>query len=185
MKPFRIKSKSSLDSAIISIINEIIEPTYPYNTIKDKTYYLHLRDEIKYKTKQQNKLFHSLLQAFWESNCSSFLSYDELRNHYKRLAGLIELKYINPLSQETKAMLWKAIKILPIEEKEKLKIYDLLKGKMEYCRSWSEVSNDNATFAIQQLRNDCIRSGAYNSSPKVKAIIEEMDEGQVSTPERC
>jgi hypothetical protein len=70
------------------------------------------------------------------------------------------------------------IKILPIDDKEKEKAYDLLKGRMEYCKSWVEVSKDKATFAIQQLINDCIQSGAYGGSSKVKPIIDDIEDGQ-------
>lgn len=42
------------------------------------------------KSREQNNLFHSLLECFWESGCSSFNDYDELRNYYKRVAGLVK-----------------------------------------------------------------------------------------------
>jgi hypothetical protein len=42
------------------------------------------------KSREQNNLFHSLLQCFWESGCSSFNDYDELRTYYKRVAGLVK-----------------------------------------------------------------------------------------------
>jgi hypothetical protein len=176
MKTYKITSRDCIKKAVEEIIDDLTEPYPPYNTYKDKIYYLAIQEEEKYKTDRQNKLFHALLQAYWESNCSSFLSYDDLRNHYKRFAGLIELKYINSLPQETKKILYKGIKLLPIDDKEKEKAYDLLKGRMEYCRSWAEVSKDKATFAIQQLINDCIQSGAYGGSSKVKSIIDEIDD---------
>lgn len=43
-----------------------------------------------FKSREQNNLFHSLLQCFWESGCSSFNNYDELREYYKRVAGLVK-----------------------------------------------------------------------------------------------
>lgn len=42
------------------------------------------------KSREQNNLFHSLLQCFWESGCSSFADYDDLRAYYKRVAGLVK-----------------------------------------------------------------------------------------------
>lgn len=36
------------------------------------------------KSDAQNRLFHGLLSIFWDSGCSSFLSYDELRRYYKK-----------------------------------------------------------------------------------------------------
>jgi hypothetical protein len=53
-----------LETAMMEIKNEIIEPQHPYNTIKNKTYYLTLETEDKQKTNEQNRLFHGLLQAF-------------------------------------------------------------------------------------------------------------------------
>jgi hypothetical protein len=40
------------------------------------------------------------LQCFWESGCSSFNDYDELRTYYKRVAGLVkpEGKYLKEQS---------------------------------------------------------------------------------------
>lgn len=52
--------------------------------------YFDLLSEQAYKTAKQNNLFHSLLQCFWESGCSSFGDYDDLRNYYKRVAGLVK-----------------------------------------------------------------------------------------------
>lgn len=42
------------------------------------------------KSREQNNLFHSLLECFWKSGCSSFNDYDELRTYYKRVAGLVK-----------------------------------------------------------------------------------------------
>lgn len=52
--------------------------------------YFDLQSKTVYKSNKQNNLFHSLLQCFWESGCSSFGDYDELRNYYKRVAGLVK-----------------------------------------------------------------------------------------------
>jgi hypothetical protein len=175
MKPKKIQSQSMLETALMEIRNEIIEPQHPYNTIANKTYFLTLETEVKQKTNNQNRLFHGLLQAFWESGMSSFLSYEDLRDYYKRIAGLIELKRTNPLKEETKNILYKAIKLLPITDQEKQRTYDLLKGKQEFCKSWAEVSKDKATFAIKHLLNDCVMSGAYITSEKVKSIVDDME----------
>lgn len=51
-----------------------------------------IMSEEAYKTYKQNRLFHSLLSIFWDSGCSSYLSYDDLRLTYKRLAGLVKNK---------------------------------------------------------------------------------------------
>lgn len=51
-----------------------------------------IMSEESYKTYKQNRLFHSLLSTFWDSGCSSYLSYDDLRLTYKRLCGLVKNK---------------------------------------------------------------------------------------------
>lgn len=53
------------------------------------------------KSREQNNLFHSLLQVFWLSGCSSFETYDELRTYYKRVAGLVK-----PVGKYLKEMSW-------------------------------------------------------------------------------
>jgi hypothetical protein len=60
--------------------------------IKGDTVYFDLLSAQSYKTTKQNNLFHSLLQCFWESGCSSFGDYDALRLYYKRVAGLVKRK---------------------------------------------------------------------------------------------
>jgi hypothetical protein len=52
--------------------------------------YFDLLSAQAYKTAKQNNLFHSLLQCFWLSGCSSFGDYDALRLYYKRVAGLVK-----------------------------------------------------------------------------------------------
>jgi hypothetical protein len=54
--------------------------------------YFDLLSAQSYKTAKQNNLFHSLLQCFWLSGCSSFGDYDALRLYYKRVAGLVKRK---------------------------------------------------------------------------------------------
>ena len=51
-----------------------------------------IMSEETYKTYKQNRLFHALLSIFWDSGCSSYLSYDDMRLSYKRLAGLVKNK---------------------------------------------------------------------------------------------
>lgn len=49
-----------------------------------------IMSEESYKTYKQNRLFHSLLNIFWDSGCSSYTSYDNMRLTYKRLGGLVK-----------------------------------------------------------------------------------------------
>jgi hypothetical protein len=60
--------------------------------IKGEYAEIDIMSEEAYKTYKQNRLFHALLTIFWDSGCSSYLSYDDMRLSYKRLAGLVKNK---------------------------------------------------------------------------------------------
>ena len=137
--------------------------------------YLEIVDEKRYKTNQQTKLFHSLLMCFWKSGCSSFNSYEDMRNHYKEQAGLLEYVFRNDLKEETRQMLWKAVKLLPLERDELDKVIQLLKGKVLIWHSWSECSKDMASVALNQLINDMFSAGVDSSSKRAK--FEEIMKG--------
>ena len=143
--------------------------------IEDDYAYLEVVDEKRYKTNQQTKLFHSLLMCFWKSGCSSFNSYEDMRNHYKEQAGLLEYVFRNDLKEETRQMLWKAVKLLPLERDELDKVIQLLKGKVLIWHSWSECSKDMASVALNQLINDMFSAGVDSSSKRAK--FEEIMKG--------
>ena len=143
--------------------------------IEDEYGYIDIVDEKRYKTNQQTKLFHSLLMCFWKSGCSSFNSYEDMRNHYKEQAGLLEYVFRNDLKEETRQMLWKAVKLLPLERDELDKVVQLLKGKVLIWHSWSECSKDMASVALNQLINDMFSAGVDSSSKRAK--FEEIMKG--------
>lgn len=116
------------------------------------------------KTDPQNKTFHKLLNIYWLSGCSSFISYDELRLHYKRIAGLVKVKYESSLTTETKNILWKAIRILPLEAEEKQKVINLLKGKYEIIESWATATKEQAKHTLEVLLYDMDMSQVISSS---------------------
>lgn len=143
--------------------------------IEDDYAYVEVVDEKKYKTNQQTRLFHSLLMCFWKSGCSSFNSYEDLRNHYKEVAHLLEFVFRNDLKEETKQMLWKAVKILPLEKEELSRVIELLRGRVLIWHSWSECSKEMATVALNQLINDMFAAGVDSSSQGKK--FEEIMKG--------
>ena len=130
--------------------------------IKDDFAYVELLTEQQYKSHRQNNLFHSLLKVFWESHCSSFESYRNMRFHYKEVAHLIEYIFTNDLKEETKQMLWKAVKLLPIDGKERKKVIELLKGKVLIEHSWAESTKAMAKVAINQLLDDMKQAGVVS-----------------------
>lgn len=143
--------------------------------IDEEYAYLEVVDEKRYKTNQQTKLFHSLLMCFWKSGCSSFNSYESMRNHYKEVAHLLEYVFQNNLKEETKQMLWKVVKLLPIERDELSKVIELLRGRTLIWHSWSECSKDMASVALNQLINDMFSAGVDSSAQGKK--FEEIMKG--------
>lgn len=126
--------------------------------------YVDFLDKKQYKSSKQNKTFHALLDCFWKSGCSSFISKDEMRFYYKRAVGLIDMVFDNSnISQSTKDMVWKALKILPIETTQRIEIINLLKGKVIKERSWSIATKEQATEAIDMILHDMDMSGVSGS----------------------
>lgn len=148
---------------IKEILNVDIESEYGY---------VDILEEEKYKSREQNRLFHSLLGCFWKSGCSSFNTYDDMRWHYKFIAGLIEIQYVSDLDQDTKDCLWKAIKVLPLSDKQRGSVIELLRGKVMKEHSWAEASKANASNAITQLLDDMDSAGVLGS--KMGAKYEEI-----------
>lgn len=136
--------------------------------IKEPYGYIEILTEHQFKTKSQNKLFHALLDCFWDSGCSSFISKQEMRWHYKQIAHLIETEYFCPLDVWTKECIWKAIKILPIEEEQRRAVVDLLKGKVIKEHSWGEACKDGARMAIDAIIRDMDSSGVITSKKRNK-----------------
>jgi hypothetical protein len=130
------------------------------------------------KTQQQNKTFWALIDCFWQSGCSSFLTYNDMLFYYYRIAGLVELVKKEELEKKTKKMLFKAINLLPIEETERAKVFSLLSGKYEKCLSWSMVEKEKALLAIDSLIKDMDESNVFGSKMgnKYREILKGMGE---------
>lgn len=136
--------------------------------------WIEVLDDKQYKSKKQNNLFHSLLMCFWESKLSSFDSYEDLRNHYKRIAHLCDVKFENNLPEQVKSILWKAIQILPIPKRYLDEICELLKGRTVTWRSWADCSKEMARITLDQLISDMINAGV--NSKKFNEIMRELNE---------
>ena len=131
----------------------------------EKELYIDILDKKQYKSRKQNNTFHSLLDCFWNSGCSSFMSKDDMRFFYKRSVGLIDMLFDNSnISEETKEMLWKAIKLLPLETTQRIEVINLLRGKIVKERSWSIATKKQATQAIDMILHDMNESGVITSS---------------------
>ena len=101
-------------------------------------------------------------------------SYKNMRFHYKDIAHLIEYVFTNDLKEETKQALWRVLKKLPIDESEKKKVIELLKGKVLIEHSWAESTKGMAKVAIDQLLNDMFQAGV--NSKKFEEILRSIGE---------
>ena len=157
----------------ISLSKEKIKELFG-KEIEEDYAYVEILTKKQYKSRQQNSLFHSLLDCFWDSGCSSFESPKSMRFHYKDVAHLIEYVFESDLQENTKQMLWRAIKLLPIEESEKKKIVELLKGRVLVEHSWAESTKEMAKLAIDTLLNDMHQAGV--NSKKFEEILKGIGE---------
>lgn len=127
--------------------------------------YVDFLTKKQYRSKKQNKTFHALLDCFWDSGCSSFVDENNMRFYYKKSVGLIDMVFENTnLTEETKQMVWKAIKILPLETTQKIEVINLLRGKVEKERSWSIATKKQATRAIDMILSDMNDAQVITSS---------------------
>lgn len=131
----------------------------------EHTVYIDLLTEKQYKSRKQNNTFHSLLDCFWKSGCSSFVSENAMRFYYKRSVGLIETVFDNSnLEQDTKNMIWKAVQLLPISNTQLMEVVNLLKGKVVKEMSWSIATKQQATKAIGTILDDMDNAGVIISA---------------------
>lgn len=146
------------------------------NKIKGDKVFFELVSEEAYLSDKQNRTFHALLQCFWASDCSSFSSFDKLREHYKRFGGLIKLKTGTPLEDFTKKALFKAIQLLPISKEQRDRVIERLQDKYEKELSWSEITKKDATRTIEEIKKDMDAAGVIDSrmGKKYQEILDGM-----------
>ena len=131
----------------------------------EKELYIDILDKKQYKSRKQNNTFHSLLDCFWNSGCSSFAEKNYMRHYYKKAVGLVDMLFEdNNLTEETRQMVWKAIKILPLETTQRIEVINLLKGRIECERSWGIATKKQAREAIDMILHDMDESGVITSS---------------------
>lgn len=150
-----------------NLSEKLSEVTGEVNRILDEEtiVYVDFLTQKQYKSRKQNNTFHALLDCFWKSGCSSFVSQNEMRFYYKRSVGLIQTLYDNSnLEQETKNMIWQAVKLLPLSNTQLIEVTNLLKGKVVKEMSWSIATKKQATEAIDMILHDMDESGVITSS---------------------
>ncbi len=119
--------------------------------IKAKYLVLDVFSQKIYKSRKQNNLFHGLITCFWSSGCSSFQNWDDLRNHYKKIAGLIKTNRV------------------------RVEGFEIIK---ETHKSWGDVRKENATIVINQLMFDMDEANVLGSSQgkKYQEILKGLGE---------
>lgn len=116
------------------------------------------------KSLAQNKAFHSLLGCFWRSGCSSFGSYNEMKDYYKLAVGHIA---------------WTRYVFMTPDGLEYVTDHnDVPQGVKSYSdpypASWANITVEKATQAINQLINDMLEAGV-SGSDQSKKFDEIMD----------
>lgn len=150
-----------------NLSENLSEVTGEVNRILDEEsiVYVDFLTQKQYKSRKQNNTFYALLDCFWKSGCSSFVSQNEMRFYYKRSVGLIQTLYDNSnLEQETKNMIWQAVKLLPLSNTQLIEVTNLLKGKVVKEMSWSIATKKQATEAIDMILHDMDEAGVITSS---------------------
>lgn len=119
----------------------------------------------KVKSNGQNSLWHKMLDHYFKNGASDD-SYEELRNRFKRIAGLSKIEVIyKPIlnSDESKKIVWNALK--PIQDKlhpdEWRNLMEAIKGKREKetLDSWSNAKKDQAMVSLDVLDSEMIFAG--------------------------
>lgn len=153
-----IRKIASKDFFKNKFINTDIEDSI--DKIKGDRVEMWLGTPEEHKTQEQNKVFHLLLDMYWQSGLSSFEDSFDMRYHYKKISGLIkeEEQKIDP---ELRDFLLEVYKNMP-NVKIKPKLVQLVKNKKIKELSWSNVEKDKARLAIDTLIKDMVSSG-YSS----------------------
>ena len=172
----KVSCKSDIQTAVNQFIKENCGVNPPFNL--DREFCIYIEETSKIKTFSQNNAFHLLLGALWDSGLTSFQDEIKLRNHYKEIAGLMEIKKVFNFSDFTRKCLYKAIKLLPIPQEEKEVVYRFLKCEETDWHSWGDATKEQATKALKTLIDDCVDSNVYNAysqNKKVRDIIDKIN----------
>lgn len=152
------------------IINDISEEDF------QKSFVLEISSIKKYKTDKQNKTFHSLLFAYFESGCSSFDNIIDLKNYYKSEMGMDVEYYVYFLEEEVvEASLKKKFpqphKVINREDLPKEGVVAINK----VYQSFSQATSTQVTTGIKALIRDIFNSGAESDS-KIQDILKGLGE---------
>ena len=157
------------------IISEISEEDF------EKGFILEISSIKKWKTDKQNRTFHSLLYAFFDSGYSSYDNVIDLKNHYKEEMGMDIDYYVYFLKDEVFNSIQnkkypKAHKVEKIEDLPKSGIVAVNK----IYKSFSLATEKQVINGIKSLIRDIFLSGA-SIDLKIQEILKGLGEFLPST----
>jgi len=119
-----------------------------------KPYVISVQDWQEFKTQQQNKAFHKMLNLYYISGCHSqdVKSLDDLKAYYKHKIGLIDYY-----------LFYNGKKIKRVDSKKDIPSYIKRNACRIILKSWSQATKEQAIEAIELLKTDMINSQVLSS----------------------
>jgi hypothetical protein len=169
MKEFICKRTIDLKSLEKWVEDEIgIRKAKIYTKKGFKSFVVSFEELGAYKTKKQNKAFHSLLNLFFVSGCFSYpaKNVDDLKNYYKRKVGLVRFYTYSNGERLVKVNRKKDIPEI-INKDLCLVVLD----------SWSNATKKQAKEGIELLIAEMLQSGVEQTSygKKFHKILGELE----------
>lgn len=131
-------------------------------------YVITVDKDNKNKTIWQIKTFYSLLNSYYESQCSSASSLEELKLYYKDKIGLVVKKQIgNGISLQGREILNQILDIsgLPMSAKDKTLLEEMASGTVLEVISFADATKGQMSDAIKLILEDIDVSGASSYAP--------------------
>jgi hypothetical protein len=138
-----------------------------------------------FKSHKQNALFHSLLGIYWESGCSSYRDPEDMRGHFKAIAGLkksqktIRREGLN-LPDTKKKKLWAAIMGLKFTDDENAVIFKALNCEVvefeSKNESWGDATKKGARLALDCLIQEMVEAGV--NTQEFNEVMKQITKGE-------
>ena len=124
---------------------------------KDGKLVLAVMTEEELKSREQNSAFHSLIGELYKSGMSSFNDYNECRDYFKNLGGLVsyEKQEVHPLIRNIER---KVYSTFTQEDVKKLYAEHINNGQ-KTIRSVSDATRDEMILMINEVVNYCYDVG--------------------------
>lgn len=130
---------------------------------KNGGYFTVTVEEVKRPgTDEQNKAFHALLQEYWASGCSSYQSFEDMRDKIKLRTGGAE-GYIY----------WKGVFQVSVKS-----LNEIPSGALYVClpKSWRDFTKEERVTAVDFLIAEMYQAGV--NTKKFDEILRGMERGE-------